>query len=169
MCDAAREDIDADIQESLKDHRELLELYAFLLQWAVSALESRAANDKSGSEAAAPPRKGKGSKGKPQNWDTAPHLQQALGVMCKVLKLKLLRLFVTTSERDTFVSLFTRPVYLVLESEQRVKSTPVRMHVFKVLCMAVKHHGHAFGSSAMFNLVNSADDSQALKLQLCKI
>ena len=65
--------------------------------------------------------------------------------MCKVLKLKLARIFVTTSERDTFVSLFTRPVYLVLESEQRVKSTAIRMHAFKVLCIAVKHHGHAFG------------------------
>jgi condensin complex subunit 1 len=53
---------------------------------------------------------------------------------------------VTTSERDTFVSLFTKPVYIVLESEQRVKVTPVRMHLFKVLCIAVKHHGHAFGT-----------------------
>lgn len=65
--------------------------------------------------------------------------------MSRVLKLKLARVFVTTSERDTFVSLFTRPVYLVLESEARCKSTAIRMHVFKVLCVAVKHHGHAFG------------------------
>lgn len=67
--------------------------------------------------------------------------------MCKVLRLKLLRVFVTTSERDTFVSLFTRPAYVVLESEARVKNTALRMYVFKVLCIAVKHHGHAFGNS----------------------
>lgn len=68
-----------------------------------------------------------------------------MDVMSKVLKLKLARIFVTTSERDTFVSLFTRPVYLILESEARVKNNTIRMHTFKVLCIAVKHHGHAFG------------------------
>jgi len=65
--------------------------------------------------------------------------------MSKVLKLRLVRVFTTTSDRDTFVNLFTRAVYLVLESEARVKSTPMRMHAFKVLCIAVKHHGHAYG------------------------
>jgi condensin complex subunit 1 len=65
--------------------------------------------------------------------------------MCKVLKLKLSKIFLTTSERDTFISLFTRPVYMVLESEQRVKNTSIRMHAFKVLCIAVKHHGHGYG------------------------
>jgi condensin complex subunit 1 len=65
--------------------------------------------------------------------------------MCKVLKLKLSKIFLTTSERDTFIGLLTRPVYLILESEQRVKSTPIRMHSFKVLCIAVKHHGHGYG------------------------
>lgn len=51
----------------------------------------------------------------------------------------------TTSDRDTFINLFTRAIYLILESEQRVKSLAIRMHAFKVLCIAVKHHGHAFG------------------------
>ncbi|KAI7577971.1 hypothetical protein KC343_g21547, partial [Hortaea werneckii] len=70
----------------------------------------------------------------------------ALDSMTKVMKLKLAKVFVTTSERDTFISLFTRPVYQILESEQRVKSTAIRMHAFKVLCIAVKHHGHAYGA-----------------------
>ena len=67
--------------------------------------------------------------------------------MCKVLKVKLGKVFMTTSERDTFVGLFTRSVYLILENEQRIKNTALRMHAFKVLCIAVKHHGHAFGIS----------------------
>jgi condensin complex subunit 1 len=72
-------------------------------------------------------------------------LQTALDTMCKVLKLKLSKIFLTTSERDTFISLLTRPVYMTLESEQRVKNTAIRMHAFKVLCIAVKHHGHGYG------------------------
>ena len=103
-------------------------------------------NDRS-STTSVPVRKAKGkSKSSHQNLDTTTQLQQALEVMCKVLKLKLLRMFITSSERDTFINLFTRPVYLVLENEQRVKATSIRMHIFKVLCMAVKHHGHAFGT-----------------------
>ena len=62
------------------------------------------------------------------------------------MKLKLSKIFVTTPERDTFVSLFTRPVYLLLENEARVKNVAIRMHAFKVLCVAVKHHGHASGA-----------------------
>jgi len=67
------------------------------------------------------------------NWDSSAQLQTALDTMCKVLKLKLSKIFLTTSERDTFISLFTRPVYMVLEKRnQRVKNTAIRMHSFKV-------------------------------------
>ncbi|PUU81573.1 armadillo-type protein [Tuber borchii] len=147
-AEIANQDIEGEEQDTLKDHRELLEMYGFLLRWAVTALESRAA-DKATTTAAPVGRKGKG-KGKAAaasgSWDSTTHLIVSLETMCKVLKLKLIRVFVTTSERDTFVSLFTKPVYIVLESEQRAKVTNVRMHLFKVLCIAVKHHGHAFGA-----------------------
>jgi len=39
---------------------------------------------------------------------------------------------------------------MVLESEQRVKNTAIRMHSFKVLCIAVKHHGHGYGTHSRF-------------------
>jgi len=130
----------------MPQHRELLEIYAFLLQWAVQATENLAA-EKSASAPAAKGRKtakGKTVAGK-QAFDSSTQLISALETMVKVFKLKLQRIFVTTSERDSFVQLLTRPSYMVLESEQRVKSNPIRMHVWKVLCMAIKHHGHGFG------------------------
>jgi condensin complex subunit 1 len=140
-------DIDNDDQETIQHHRTLLEIYGFLLQWCVAAVEAKAA------EKPAPPAKGRGgkasktkSKSKDDNWDPSGQLQGALGTMCKVLGQKLSKIFLTTSERDTFVNLFTRSAYLVLENEQRVKSKDMRMHAFKVLCLAVKHHGHAFGN-----------------------
>lgn len=150
-ADLLNADVEASESDALQDHRALLEIYGFLAQWAVTALEARAA-EKSTTTTAAAPARGKGSKGKgkaapaSKTWDSTTHLLAALETMCKVLKLKLLRVFVTTSERDTFVSLFTRPVYVVLESEARVKNTSIRMHLFKVLCIAIKHHGHAFGA-----------------------
>lgn len=147
-ADIIHGDLDSDEQDGIQHHKQLLEMYGFLLQWALSAVELKAAEKPAD---AAPARRGAGksakSKGgaKDNQWDWSPQIQLSMETMCKVMKLKLGRIFLTTSDRDTFINLFTRSVYLVLESEQRVKSVTIRMHAFKVLCIAVKHHGHAFG------------------------
>lgn len=146
QADLAHQDLEADEQDAIPHHKQLLELYAFLLQWTISAVETRA-QEKS---ASAPARgRGKGAKsktgGKDGSWDATSQLEKALDIMSKVLRLKLARIFVTTSERDTFISLFTKPVYHVLENETRVKNQAIKMHCFRVLCISVKHHGHAFG------------------------
>ena len=134
-------------------HKQVLETFAFLLQWCISAIETKSAEKPA---AAGRAKKGPKSKAaqKDGSWDPSGQLQIAMETMAKVMKLKLAKIFVTTSERDTFISMFTRPVYLLLESETRVKNTGIRMHVFKVLCVAVKHHGHAYGAqtSVMQNL-----------------
>src|SRR5690606_7643922 len=130
-------------------HKQLLEIYGFLLQWTIATVETKAAEK---SSSTVPMSRGRGkpkgkaaARDKDGSWDSSSQLQAALDIMCKVLKLKLSKIFMTTSERDTFIGLLTRPVYMILESEQRVKSTPIRMHAFKVLCIAVKHHGHGYG------------------------
>ncbi|CAI7600697.1 unnamed protein product [Penicillium pancosmium] len=139
-------DLESDEQDAIQSHKQLLEMYGFLLQWALSAVEVKAAEKPA---EAAPARRG-GPKSKKSAkdgaWDWTPQIQISMETMCKVMKLKLGRIFLTTSDRDTFINLFTRTIYLVLESEQRVKSMAIRMHAFKVLCIAVKHHGHAFGA-----------------------
>ena len=149
-ADIIHNDLESDEQELISHHKHLLEVYGFLLQWAIAAVETKAAEKSSTAPAARG--RGKGAKAKAGagkdkdgNWDSSAQLQTALDTMCKVLKLKLSKIFLTTSERDTFVGLLTRPVYMVLESEQRVKATAIRMHAFKVLCIAVKHHGHGYG------------------------
>ena len=139
----------------------MLEILGFLLQWSVAAVEAKAAERPAttssnrgrtgGSKGAKGRSAGGGGAGSASNahrdgnWDSMAQILGTLDVMSKSLKLKLAKVFVTTSERDTFISLFTRPVYQILESENRTKNTSMRMHAFKVLCIAVKHHGHAFG------------------------
>ena len=147
-AEIAHNDMETDEQEVIQPHKQLLEMYGFLLQWSIAVAEAKAAEKPTN----AAPARGRGAKGaksktstKDAEWDSTAQLQPALDVMSKVLKLKLSKIFVTTSERDTFVQLFTRAVYLVFESEARTKSTTIRMHAIKVLCIAVKHHGHAFG------------------------
>ncbi|KAJ5118543.1 hypothetical protein N7526_010180 [Penicillium atrosanguineum] len=145
-ADLIHGDLESDEQDAIQHHKQLLEMYGFLLQWALSAVEVKAAEKPAES---APARRG-GPKSKKSakdgQWDWIPQIQISMETMCKVMKLKLGRIFLTTSDRDTFITLFTRTIYLILESEQRVKSMAIRMHAFKVLCIAVKHHGHAFGA-----------------------
>lgn len=149
-ADIIHHDLESDEQELIAHHKQLLEIYGFLLQWTIAAVETKAAEKSSTSLPARGRGKPKGKKdaaGKDSSWDSSTQLETALNTMCKVLKLKLGKIFLTTSERDTFIGLLTRPAYMVLESEQRVKNTSIRMHVFKVLCIAVKHHGHGYGAS----------------------
>ncbi|KND86397.1 Condensin complex subunit 1, partial [Tolypocladium ophioglossoides CBS 100239] len=152
--DAVHNDIESpDEQDAVLHHKQLLEIYGFLLQWTIAAVETKAAEKSSSAPAARGRGKPKKGASKEGSWDSATQLQSALDIMCKVLKLKLSKIFLTTSERDTFIGLLTRPVYMILESEQRVKATAIRMHCFKVLCVAVKHHGH--GYAAQINVIQN--------------
>lgn len=148
-ADTIHNEGETEAQETTGHHKQLLEMYGFLLQWCISAVEVKAAEKPANAAPARGRGAGKGAKSKASAkdgaWDPTSQLQTALEIMCKVMKLKLARIFMTTSERDILVGLFTRSVYLMFESEQRVKNNTLRMHAFKALCMAVKHHGHAFG------------------------
>jgi len=148
-ADVIHHDLESDEQELIAHHKQLLEIYGFLLQWTIAAVETKAAEK---SSTTVPARRGKpkskkdAATNKDGSWDSSAQLETALNTMCKVLRLKLGKIFLTTSERDTFIGLLTRPVYMILESEQRVKNTSIRMHTFKVLCIAVKHHGHGYAA-----------------------
>jgi len=150
-ADVIHHDLESDEQELIAHHKQLLEIYGFLLQWTIAAVETKAAEKSSTAVPARGRGKPKGKKdansNKDGSWDSSTQLESALGTMCKVLRLKLGKIFLTTSERDTFIGLLTRPVYMILESEQRVKNTSIRMHTFKMLCIAVKHHGHGYGEN----------------------
>ncbi|KAG9389368.1 Condensin complex protein [Pyrenophora tritici-repentis] len=154
QADIIHADLETEEQDAIPHHKNILEMYGFLLRWTISALETRAL-EKSASAPAARGR-GKGTKtkatgGKEATWDAAAQLETALDRMSKVLRLKLGRIFVTTSERDTFIGLFTKPVYHILENEARVKNNVIRNHCFRVLCFAVKSHGHAYTAQTSIN------------------
>ncbi|KAF1942443.1 condensin [Clathrospora elynae] len=154
QADIIHADLEAEEQDAIPHHKKILEMYGFLLRWTISAVETRAL-EKSASAPAARGR-GKGAKSKSGaakdgSWDASAQLETALDRMSKVLRLKLGRIFVTTSERDTFIGLFTKPVYHILENEARVKNNAIRNHCFRVLCFAVKSHGHAYTAQTSIN------------------
>ncbi|EPQ62981.1 Bgt-1444 [Blumeria graminis f. sp. tritici] len=132
QVDNVHSDLESDEQEVLANHKQLLEVLSFLLQWAISTVETKI-TEKSTTAPAVRVR-GKstkvkaGGKSHGSAWDPTTQLQTAL------------------DKRDTLIGLLTRPVYMVLESEQRTKNTTIRMHAFKVLCTAIKHHGHGYAA-----------------------
>ncbi|KAM6490435.1 hypothetical protein JOM56_014108 [Amanita muscaria] len=52
----------------------------------------------------------------------------------------------TTAERDTFINCLTRIAHNISENEQYMKVQEIRMGVYKVICLSVKHHGQAMAT-----------------------
>jgi condensin complex subunit 1 len=61
--------------------------------------------------------------------------------------------FPTILYPETTQSCITRPAYHVTESEQYMKVEEVRMAVYKVICLAVKHHGQSM--AVQINMMQS--------------
>lgn len=66
--------------------------------------------------------------------------------MHKVLRLRTERIWTTTQEKEVFVNCFTRPAYQIAETEAHLKNQEIRLGFYKVICLAVKFHGHTFGA-----------------------
>jgi condensin complex subunit 1 len=165
QAEALASELDSSEAEGLDSFRKPLEMYSFLLLWIITVAESTS-SQKSASSSKETGR-GRQSKAKQAAaakdqtaaWDYTPQLQTAFDVMCKILKLKLAKVWTLTSEKDTFVrygqyppfiklfSLYTRPAYLIAENESRLKNNAIKMRIFKVLCLAVKHQQHGLGRS----------------------
>ncbi|KAJ7052444.1 non-SMC mitotic condensation complex subunit 1-domain-containing protein [Mycena amicta] len=137
-------------------HKLPIEMYAFLLQWFVSAAEKVKQPDPDAPATPAPkarkPRGGKSStksrttSKKTAEWTWVDQIPAMLNLISKVLRLSSQRIWTTTAERDAFISCITRPAYHVMENEQYMKSQEIKYSVYKVICLAVKHHGHSLAA-----------------------
>ncbi|KAG2156915.1 non-SMC mitotic condensation complex subunit 1-domain-containing protein [Suillus bovinus] len=163
QIDAAIRDSKEEDQQIVMAHKLPLEMYAFLVNWFVSAAEKvKATGEEDAPPAPVKARRGRGGKAgtsraaaakKAEQWTWIDQIPGTLELICKALKLKTHRIWVTSPERDAFITCLTRPAYHVAESEQYMKIQNVRMHVYKVICLAVKHHGHTL--AAQINIMQS--------------
>lgn len=142
---SGNDDLDAPLA-----HKGQLERWAFLLQWFVGAAERGAGRVGEDASTSAAPRRGKGKKttkqASPATFAWADHLPLVLGTMTRSLRIPTARIWRTSSEREAFVSCFTKPAYQLAEVEAYLKINEVRLGIYKVICIAVKFHGHAFGA-----------------------
>jgi condensin complex subunit 1 len=107
QAEALALELDSPESDGLESFRKPLEMYSFLLLWIITSAEGlgpqkAAAGSKETtrgrqSKAKQPPKDQAGQ------WDYTSQLQTAFEVMCKVLKLKLVKVWTLTSEKDTFV------------------------------------------------------------------
>lgn len=175
LLDSVSSAFQAELDATLRDeedenqaymvHKLPLEMYAFLLQWFVAAADKVKS---AGEDEDAPPppatrgRRGRGRGGKAaasrakkmEAWSWKDHIPNILGLLCRVLRLKSQRIWTTTAERDTFISCLTSPAYRAMENVEYMKDKDNRKWAYKVICLAVKHHGHALTAqiSIMQNL-----------------
>ena len=129
-------------------HRGALEMWAFLLQWFISIAERGVGRS---TDTVARVTKGKAGKKKagPSGstafvWEDV--LPSVLSTMHRALRLPTNRIWRTTSEKEAFVGCFVKPAYQLCESEQHLKNNEIKLGIYKIICLAVKFHGHAFGA-----------------------
>ncbi|KAI6123353.1 non-SMC mitotic condensation complex subunit 1-domain-containing protein [Pisolithus thermaeus] len=159
--DAAIRDLKEEDQQATTSHKIPLEMYAFLLNWFAAAADKV----KSPGEGEATPqpksRRGRGGRAgasralakKGEEWTWIDQIPAILELFIKAMKLKTHRIWMTTPERDAFITCLTRPAYHIAENEQYMKAHNVKVNVYKVICVAVKHHGHAL--AAQINIMQA--------------
>ncbi|KAI9508585.1 non-SMC mitotic condensation complex subunit 1-domain-containing protein [Russula earlei] len=161
--DAAIHAIDHEDQQTCAVHKVPIEMYAFLLNWSARSAEKvTVSNEDAPVIAPAKPRRGRGgkaaqpraiAKNRAPEWSWKDHIVPVLTLISKVLKLKTSKIWTVSGERDTFIGCLTAPAYHVTENDQYMKSQPIKLGVYKVICLAVKHHGH--GPAAQTTIMQS--------------
>lgn len=81
-------------------------------------------------------------------------MENLLESIIKVLEINLSKIFQTTPEKDLFIGLFTRPLFVLLEIEPLSKVSSIKMFIQRILAICVKNHGQSSSiqSSLMTNL-----------------
>ncbi|KAG6901621.1 hypothetical protein C0995_009894 [Termitomyces sp. Mi166 len=158
--DATMRDVERGDQQGYMSHKVPLEMFGFLLLWFVSAAEKvKQPEDEDGQSVQAPKgRRGRGGKAggkatssrsvnkKSEVWTWEDQIPGTLALISKVLRLQTQRIWTTTAEREAFITCMTRPAYHVTENEQYMKVEAIKVGVLKIICLAVKHHGHTLGA-----------------------
>ncbi|KAG7094848.1 hypothetical protein E1B28_005656 [Marasmius oreades] len=161
--DSTYSDISNDNRQTFDTHKKALEMYAFLLHWAVKVAEKvkgSDGDDRISAVVAPKTRRGRGAKAAgsgraggrtgtkkqtgSEEWNWMGQIPQVLALISKLMsRLQTQRLWTTTAERDKFIGCITRPAYHVAENEQYMKAEDIKLGVYKVICLAVKHQGHS--------------------------
>ncbi|SCU84144.1 LAMI_0C06436g1_1 [Lachancea mirantina] len=132
---------------TLQSHwKQVLEIYGYLIHVLLYYLQqdvARAANQSSTSSGSAL------SGGRRQVSEATLELfkrscnqiETLLDNIVKIVDINLSRLFLTTPEKTSFINLFTRPLYILIETEQVLKVQSIKFFIIRIIGTVVKRHG----------------------------
>jgi len=112
QLDAAIRDSKEEDQQAAMSHKTPLEMYAFLLNWFTSAADKVKSGEDELAQFQPKSRRGRGGKSgtsraaakKGDEWTWADQIPATLELFAKAMKLKTHRIWVTTPERDAFIT-----------------------------------------------------------------
>ncbi|CAB4424236.1 unnamed protein product [Rhizophagus irregularis] len=154
-CANTSDSLDADDESTYSKHRVALEIYGFFLYWFIINAEDKAVskNDANGGSGVRTKRarqpKSKTTSNNHEDWDWSTQREEVLALMTKVLELRIKKIWTSTHEIETFVSLFTKSAYRMLENVTMTKPSSIKSIkslVYTILSICVKEHNHAFGA-----------------------
>ncbi|KZV63967.1 ARM repeat-containing protein, partial [Peniophora sp. CONT] len=174
-ADDTSRNVDSLGPDELRERRQILETYAFLLTWFVLGAEKyKGTGTADGASAAPKPRRGRGAKTaaggrakKTAEWTWVEQIEPTLGLIVKVLKIRSQRIWTTTVDRETVLEALMGPVYRVMENEAYMKFEGIRANVYQAICLAVKHHNHS--KSAQDKLIQILGYSDGLADQVADL
>ncbi|KAK3804526.1 MAG: LOW QUALITY PROTEIN: non-SMC mitotic condensation complex subunit 1-domain-containing protein [Benniella sp.] len=127
------QDLDINDQDVYMHHREPLEMYGFLIFWVIGITEQKATSRATAAEKPESGRlahngcRGKGSRTAKDNDEVeqgtstwTAEKQKAMELMSKCLELQLSKIWTATHEKETFISLFFKPAYQILENKENI-------------------------------------------------
>jgi condensin complex subunit 1 len=120
-----------------------LELYGFLIHWFLLRIEDIKPADTT------PNLRKKFINTTGGGFDWHQHKVHAFEIGCLLFDLKLTKIWTLTPERNTVVSLFTKPAYQLFENPANTKSKQLKDPVFRLLGLCIKHHEHSSGKNAI--------------------
>lgn len=66
--------------------------------------------------------------------------EDALDAITACLKIDLAKIFVTTPEKNQYIEMFIRPIFHLMEQPDRMKVIPIKVIMFRDVCLAVTQH-----------------------------
>ncbi|CAG8557907.1 14373_t:CDS:10 [Ambispora leptoticha] len=181
-------DIDANDEETFPSHRESLEMYAFLLGWIINQAETKAASKNTsvtagssmGEESAVNARgsvsgRGKGKKipktSDSEGWNWPAQKIIALELIASILDLGINKIWTSIHERDTFVSVFTKPAYQMLENTANTRVAKIKLCAQTTIIQNLQYYEHLSEPMAEFLevLANKFDHTQLAEEILIEI
>lgn len=118
-----------------------MELYGFTVHWFLLLAEEHSTS----SNMVRKNKSGAAGGHNLKTFDWSAQKLKAFDLASWLLDLKLTKLWTLPPDRLTFVTLFTKPAYQLLENPAHAKSNPIKERIFRVISLCVKQYDHLPG------------------------